>query len=95
MAQRSNTQYSELWLKLGGDKGHGSFKLTLQLVNTAHPNSIKETTLLSVFKAGDSTTNLHTALDMYQEYIRESQGMQIKYDRLLLLNSFNSLPIVC
>ncbi len=69
---------SELWLKLGGDKGHGSFKLTMQLVNTAHPNSIKATTMLSVFKAGDSTTNLHTALDMYQEHINEAQGMQMK-----------------
>ncbi len=81
MAQRSNTQYSELWLKLGGDKGHGSFKLTLQLVNTAHPNSIKETTMVSIFKAGDSTINLYTALDMYQEHIREAQGMQIKHKK--------------
>ena len=58
--------------------GHGSFKLTLQLVNTAHPNSIKETTMLSIFKAGDTMLNLHTALDMYQEHIWEAQGMQIK-----------------
>ena len=65
-------------VEAGGDKGHGSFKLTLQLVNTAHPNSIKETTMLSIFKAGDTMTILHTALDMYQEHIREAQGMQIK-----------------
>ena len=71
---------TELWLKLGGDKGRGSFKLNLQLVNTSNPNSMKRTTLLSVFKAGDSTTNLHTALDMYREHVVESQGMQIKYD---------------
>ena len=69
---------NELWLKLGGDKGHGSFKLTLQLVNTPHPNSIKATTLVSVFKAGDSTTNLHAALEMYQQHVIEEQGMLIK-----------------
>ena len=70
---------SEIWIKLCGDKGHGSFKLTLQLVNTAHPNSPKETVLFSMFKAGDSTLNLHTALSiMYQEHIIEAQGMQIK-----------------
>jgi len=69
---------SELWCKLGGDKGHGSFKLTMQLVNSPHPNSVKETSLLSVFKAGDSALNLHTALDMFQEHIIEAQGMQIK-----------------
>ena len=26
-------------MKLGGDKGHGVFKLTIQLVNVATPNS--------------------------------------------------------
>ncbi len=66
---------TEIWLKLAGDKGHGSFKLTLQLVNTKCPNSIKETCLLSIFKAGDSTTNLHTALEMYQQHVIEAQGM--------------------
>lgn len=70
--------HDELWVKLGGDKGRGSFKFNLQLVNTQAPNSMKNTTLLSVFNAGDSTTNLHTALDMYREHIRESQGMKIK-----------------
>lgn len=69
---------NELWVKLGGDKGHGSFKLNLQLVNTAHPNSIKRTVLLSIFKANDTTTNLHTALTMYKEHVLESQGMCIK-----------------
>lgn len=70
---------NEIWVKLGGDKGHGSFKLNLQLVNTAHPNSIKNTCLLSVFKAGDTTTNLHTALNMYREHVIEAQGMEIQY----------------
>ena len=71
---------NELWLKLGGDKGRGSFKLNLQLVNTHNPNSMKRTTLLSIFKAGDTTTNLHTALDMYGQHVVEAQGMKIKYD---------------
>ncbi len=70
---------NEIWVKLGGDKGRGSFKLNLQLVNTSHPNSMKGTALLSVFKAGDTVTNLHTALDMYREHVIEAQGMQIKY----------------
>lgn len=65
-------------MKLGGDKGRGSFKFNMQLVNTERPNSVKNTALLSVFKAGDSTTNLHTALDMYQEHIKEAQGMKLK-----------------
>lgn len=68
----------ELWVKVGGDKGHGSFKLNLQLLNTLNPNSVKRTTVLSVFKAGDSTTNLHTALNMYREHVVETQGMPIE-----------------
>lgn len=71
----------ELWVKLGGDKGRGSFKMNIQLVNTQHPNSMKRTTLLSVFKASDTTTNLHIALDMYKEHVVEAQGMQIKYEK--------------
>ena len=71
---------NELWLKLGGDNGRGSFKLNMQLVNTFKPNSMKRTTLLPVFKAEDSTLNHHTALNMYREHVEEAQGMQIKYD---------------
>ena len=43
------------------------------------PHSQKSTTSLSVFKVGDSATNLHTALDMYKEHIQEIHGMKIKY----------------
>lgn len=67
----------ELWIKLGGDKGRGSFKFNFQLVNTPRPNSVKKTVLVSVFKAGDSAVNLHTALDKYQEQVEEIQGMNI------------------
>ena len=68
----------EIWLKIGGDKGRGSFKLNIQLCNIPHPNSQKNTYLLSMFMAGDSTTNLHTALDMYKEQISEIQGMNLR-----------------
>lgn len=66
-------------MKLGGDKGRGSFKFNIQLLNTKHPNSVKNTVLLSVFKAGDTVANLHTALHMYKEHVQEAQGMKIKY----------------
>lgn len=29
----------ELWVKLGGDEGHGSFKFNMQVCNVLHPNS--------------------------------------------------------
>ena len=67
----------ELWVKFGGDKGHGSFKFNLQLCNVVHPNSIKNTVLVSVFKAGDNIAILHTGLDMYKEHVQELQGMKL------------------
>ena len=74
---------NEIWIKLGGDKGHGSFKFNLQLCNIQHPNSLKNTTLV---KAGDSTTNLHTALDMYKEHVSELQGMtEVRLLKLLYM----------
>ena len=72
----------KLWIKLGGDKGRGSFKFNLQLCNVEHPNSLRNTILVSVFKVGDSTSNLHTALDMYKMYVTELQGMPLKYGLL-------------
>lgn len=65
----------EIWLK---DKGHRSFKLNLQLCNVSHPNSQKNTCLLSMFMAGDSLTNLHTCMDMYSEQVSELQGMVLR-----------------
>ena len=53
-------------------------------MNIDHPNSHKNTTLISIFKAGDSTTNLHTALDMYQEHVTEMQGMKLGYGIIML-----------
>lgn len=51
----------------------------MQLCNVEHPNSQKNTCLLSMFMAGDSTTNLHTCLDMYSEQVSALQGMGLRY----------------
>ena len=32
---------NEVWLKLGGDKGGGTFKTNFQIVNVAAPNSVQ------------------------------------------------------
>jgi hypothetical protein len=53
--------------------------MNLQLVNVEHPNSQKNTVLLSMCMAGDSLSNLHTSIDMYREHIRELQGMGLRY----------------
>ena len=72
----------ELWVKLGGDKGRGSFKVNLQLCNVQHPNSQKCTSLISMCMASDSVANLHTCLDMYAEQVKEIEGMELRLDVL-------------
>ena len=67
---------TEIWIKLGGDKGGGSFKSNFQIVNTRAPNSIYSTCVFSCFEAPDSITNLHVALDRYQAQVNALQGMK-------------------
>ena len=35
----------EIWVKIGGDKGGGSFKMSFQICNVSHPNSVENTCL--------------------------------------------------
>ena len=62
-------------MKLGGDKGGDSFKMSLQLANVPHPNSIHNTFVFCCFQAGDSVTNLHVALDSYRKQVDDLSAM--------------------
>ena len=64
----------EIWIKLGGDKGGNSFKLTFQIVNTLHPNSPYNAHILLAFQAGDSYTNLKIAMESCRSQIIELQA---------------------
>ena len=65
----------EIWLKLGGDKGGGSFKLAMQVVNQRCPNSADHTVVLACLEADDNLPNLHVALDNFRPIVSELQGM--------------------
>lgn len=69
----------EIWVKIGGDKGGGSFKMNFQLVNVERPNSKNNTCVFMMFMASDSVTNLHTGLDRYREQIAELQTLKWRY----------------
>lgn len=58
---------TEVWLKLGGDHGGGSLKLSFQLANVKNPSSVKNTIPFLVFRAPDSTGNLATTVKLYVE----------------------------
>ena len=64
---------NEIWLKIGGDKGGSSFKMSIQIVNVTKPNSVNNSCVFSLFEAPDSVLNLHIALDQYHDAISDLQ----------------------
>ena len=73
---------SEVWIKLGGDKGGdvlNTFKMNFQIVDVAAPNSVHNTCVFSCFEAADSITNLHCALDRFRSQIDHLQEMKWRY----------------
>ena len=52
----------------------GAWKFQAEPPASEHlqPKLNEEDTLISVFKGSDSTTNVHTALDMYKEHVVEA-----------------------
>lgn len=69
----------EIWIKLGGDKGGDTMKLSFQVVNVATPNSVKNTMVFSVFAARDTPTNLHIAVDRYRDQVTTLQATKWRY----------------
>ena len=60
-----------MWLKVGGDKGGGSFKMSFQVGNVATPNSPENTCVFAIYEGHDSMNNLHICLDQYRDQIME------------------------
>ena len=65
---------SEIWVKIGGDKGGGSFKMGFQIVNLPHSNSPENTCVFCAFEAPDTPTNLQIALSGFKDQINGLQG---------------------
>ena len=65
----------KLWLKFGGDKGGGSFKVAFQIANQPHPNSADHTVVFVCLEADDNVPNMHVALDMFRPIVSELHGM--------------------
>ena len=68
----------EIWVKIGGDKGGTSFKMSLQIVNVPKPNSVQNSCVFTLFEAPDSAYNLHLALDRFRDDILQLQQSKWK-----------------
>jgi len=68
----------EMWLKFGGDKGGGSFKMSFQLGNVSRPNSVENTCIFASFNAADIPANLHVALQRCRDQVSLLQSLQLR-----------------
>ena len=50
-------------------------KLSFQICNSAHPNSVTNTCVFVAFEAGDSRCNLHIAMDRYHAQVQDLKGL--------------------
>lgn len=63
----------EIWLKVGGDKGGGTFKMMFQVGNTINPNAPRNTVLVCMFPASDTMFNLKLGLARLKGQVQEMQ----------------------
>ena len=49
---------NEIWIKIGGDHGGNSMKISLQILNLKEPNSRDHTWCIGIFEAKDYHENL-------------------------------------
>ena len=85
---------NEVWVKLGGDHGGGSFKLSFQIANTSHPNAIQNTIPFLVFAAPDSVENLATTFRAYAGQVKHlmDSAWQDKQIRFIF---FGDYELIC
>ena len=65
-----------IFVKVGGDKGQGSMKLTLQVCNVPKPNSPDNTLIITQFEANDTYANLAVTMDGIQHQLEDIDGCQ-------------------
>ena len=68
---------NEVFLKIGGDHGGGSFKMSFQIAHTDHPNKVENTVLFSVMEVKDSKANLLLCLQRFKTHV--AKRAQVKW----------------
>ena len=72
-------QNKEIHIKIGGDYGGGSFKMSYQIVNTINPNSSENTIVFNIFESKDLRANIKVAMARFEKQIEALQIMKYKY----------------
>ena len=74
--QNSFIKDNEIDVKIGGDHGDDSFKLSYQVANVSHPSSTDNTVVFSIFEAKDYRSNIKIGLTRFREQINAFQTMK-------------------
>ena len=78
----TNIPENEIWIKIGGDHGGGSFKLALQIANLQNPNSSSSTHLIQIAECKDSASNLHTLLFPLKQRLEDLKKLKWKEKKI-------------
>lgn len=73
-----NTPEDEIWIKIGGDHGGGSFKMNMHILNVDNPNAQEHTHVIVCFNGKDYHSNLQEILKPYNQQIEELRKMTWK-----------------
>jgi hypothetical protein len=74
----------QVWVKIGGDHGQGSLKITMQIANLAKPNSRFNTFLLAMARVKDTHSNIELMLRELKPKIDELKEIQWEGKKIVL-----------
>ena len=83
-----------IWLKVGGDHGGGSFKLSVQIANVQSPNSKHNTFMICMANAKDSGFNVREILSTYRKEIDALNNLTWK-GKQIKLHVFGDYDFLC
>ena len=84
----------EIFLKVGGDHGGGSFKMSFQVANVENPNKPENTVVFSVLEAKDYKSNLLLCLERFKTHI--AKFSQVKWsERTFQVYLFGDYEFLC
>ncbi|XP_072017401.1 uncharacterized protein [Amphiura filiformis] len=65
----------EVWIKVGGDHGKGSFKVAMSVCNTANPNSSYNTICILLLEGSETKANVQRVLPLIVDQLMSLEDM--------------------
>ena len=85
---------SEIHLKVGGDHGGGSFKMSFQIANVENPNKPENSVVFSVMEAKDYKSNLRLCLERFRRQVEKFSQVTWK-GRKIVVFLFGDYEFLC